>query len=336
MSIGSPVQLRGRPLAIVTTQGAGERIEGRCLKIELTGKQKKYKAGSARDLWWKAIQEWNGETVEAWSRAMTESPPSKPTTGQYAESGEPPSGWLSFFRREGLIEKSQLGWTDEELLGSLLAYEELQLQSDRGEKPSKKAVYDQLAGDFDRTAKAFEFRMQNISSVLNDMCIPWIQGLPPAKHVGSGVKSRLLRLIRENALFESFLAKSTGDFGLDDMKVAELMARGQGEPPAGNDNPGSSQELRNLYQRDLRVKAWVLVEANGQCECCAKNAPFRKADGSSYLEVHHVQQLAQGGSDTTSNTIAICPNCHRELHFGTNSAAIVERLYKQIARLTVE
>jgi len=61
----------------------------------------------------------------------------------------------------------------------------------------------------------------------------------------------------------------------------------------------------------------VLSRANGICENCDKPAPFiRRRDGTPYLEVHHIIQLSKGGNDTINNAVAICPNCHRELHFG--------------------
>ena len=39
-------------------------------------------------------------------------------------------------------------------------------------------------------------------------------------------------------------------------------------------------------------------------------------DNSPFLEAHHIKQLAKGGLDTISNAVAVCPNCHRELHYG--------------------
>ena len=42
--------------------------------------------------------------------------------------------------------------------------------------------------------------------------------------------------------------------------------------------------------------------------------PFSRADGDPYLETHHVVWLAQGGSDTVENTVALCSNCHRKMH----------------------
>lgn len=73
------------------------------------------------------------------------------------------------------------------------------------------------------------------------------------------------------------------------------------------------------YQRNADVVAEVLERANGICERCGAVAPFvRASDGMPYLEVHHKVRLADGGEDTVENATAVCPNCHRELHFGMN------------------
>ncbi|WP_415900564.1 HNH endonuclease [Neptuniibacter sp. QD48_11] len=72
-----------------------------------------------------------------------------------------------------------------------------------------------------------------------------------------------------------------------------------------------------VYERNSDVVAEVLHRANGSCEKCYVGAPFnRKSDGSPYLEVHHEVPLAKGGDDTVENAIALCPNCHREAHYG--------------------
>lgn len=74
-----------------------------------------------------------------------------------------------------------------------------------------------------------------------------------------------------------------------------------------------------IYQRNADVVAEALERANGVCERCGAAAPFiRASDGTPYLEVHHKKRLADGGEDTVENAIAVCPNCHRELHFGMN------------------
>jgi 5-methylcytosine-specific restriction protein A len=72
-----------------------------------------------------------------------------------------------------------------------------------------------------------------------------------------------------------------------------------------------------VYDRNPDVVAEVLFRAKGSCEKCFKLAPFnRKSDRSPYLEVHHKVPLAQDGDDTVENAIALCPNCHREAHYG--------------------
>lgn len=71
-----------------------------------------------------------------------------------------------------------------------------------------------------------------------------------------------------------------------------------------------------VFQRNPDVVAEVLTRAQGRCECCLCPAPFVRVNGAPYLEVHHKIQLAAGGSDTVENAMALCPNCHRECHFG--------------------
>ncbi|WP_263064425.1 HNH endonuclease [Dickeya dadantii] len=74
-----------------------------------------------------------------------------------------------------------------------------------------------------------------------------------------------------------------------------------------------------FFIRNPDVVAEVLLRANGKCERCCSDAPFlRKKDNTPYLEVHHKTPLSEGGADTVDNAIALCPNCHRYLHYGEN------------------
>jgi predicted HNH restriction endonuclease len=108
------------------------------------------------------------------------------------------------------------------------------------------------------------------------------------------------------------------------------------EKPAGVKFPKAIKMQSTQYERDSNVKTWVLFTANGICECCGNAAPFTSVDGSPFLEVHHVRWLAKGGSDCVENTVALCPNCHREIHHGIESKALVEKLYKNVTRLIRE
>ena len=71
------------------------------------------------------------------------------------------------------------------------------------------------------------------------------------------------------------------------------------------------------YVRNPEVVAQVLLDAKGTCLNCGRHAPFnRRSDNSPYLEVHHKTPLSMGGEDSVANAIALCPNCHRKMHYG--------------------
>ncbi|NRH26972.1 HNH endonuclease signature motif containing protein [Pseudomonas sp. MS19] len=107
-------------------------------------------------------------------------------------------------------------------------------------------------------------------------------------------------------------------------------------PPIGQKKPERVSSSTEMYARDVRVVAYVLKEAEGHCEACLKSSPFIKADGAPYLEVHHLRHLADGGSDTVQNAIAVCPNCHRELHHGRNKIALRDLVYSRVSRIVRE
>ena len=119
-------------------------------------------------------------------------------------------------------------------------------------------------------------------------------------------------------------------------KVEELRAIIGNKIPVGQNQPSTYQSTKRLFARDAAVVAYVLEQADGICECCKKEAPFTKDNGEAFLEVHHVKHLADNGSDTISNAVAVCPNCHRELHHGRNKVTVINSLYSNIARLVRE
>jgi len=88
--------------------------------------------------------------------------------------------------------------------------------------------------------------------------------------------------------------------------------------PEGNKKPLKISMTIEVIERDEEVKKWVLKHSNGICGCCNKNAPFDKKGNEPYLEVHHIIPLAEEGPDTVENAVALCPNCHREIHHGVN------------------
>lgn len=105
--------------------------------------------------------------------------------------------------------------------------------------------------------------------------------------------------------------QSNVDSALQDSRKARL-ARLKVAPAA----PARVLAQTIAYRRNPDVVAERLFQASGHCEHCRNPAPFERIDGRPFLEVHHRIPLAEGGDDVLNNTIALCPNCHREAHFG--------------------
>ena len=49
--------------------------------------------------------------------------------------------------------------------------------------------------------------------------------------------------------------------------------------------------------------------------------------------MHHIVWLSNGGEDSTDNTVALCPNCHRKMHI-LDDPADVEKLKETVRSLT--
>ena len=117
-------------------------------------------------------------------------------------------------------------------------------------------------------------------------------------------------------------------------RVQVLLSKSFSSPPAGNVSPERSVVAATTsVKRDPAVIAWVQNNANGKCELCLQAAPFLTNGSRPYLEVHHVITLANRGPDTIDNTVALCPNCHRAMHFSSDKAALTDRIYAQVTRL---
>lgn len=130
----------------------------------------------------------------------------------------------------------------------------------------------------------------------------------------------------------SDIFKPTDDESVLNDRVSKLIKKNLSEPK-GCKLPEAVERLQKVYSRDPMVKAWVLQQSKGICENCGEKAPFYLNDGNPYLEVHHVIPLSLSGADTTSNCVALCPNCHRALHYSQNAKKLIEMLYINIERL---
>ena len=95
--------------------------------------------------------------------------------------------------------------------------------------------------------------------------------------------------------------------------------------------PSVREVTRTEYIRSADVVAATLRRAAGRCEMPSCQAElFQREDGTLYLEIHHVVPLAENGLDSTENTAALCPRCHREQHFGAKRLALRKKLATHI------
>jgi 5-methylcytosine-specific restriction enzyme A len=132
-----------------------------------------------------------------------------------------------------------------------------------------------------------------------------------------------------------YLRRPTSNTDEFELKTKSLPSLKGELPPRGTKNPAKKSKVSNSRERSPEVKRWLLDNTGNVCECCLVE-PFLRSDGSTYREIHHLKKLADDGSDRVENAVAICANCHRELHFGANNADLLDELYSRISRLERE
>lgn len=134
----------------------------------------------------------------------------------------------------------------------------------------------------------------------------------------------------ENLDIEAGGAVTTGS--LDELRKKAIRSSSEQLP---SEDPKAA--LRTVYRRSADVKAYVLMRAEGVCELCFEPAPFvRRNIGTPYLEPHHINRLSDGGLDHPKYVAAICPNCHRHIHFGVDGSELNDKLRSYVASIEDE
>jgi 5-methylcytosine-specific restriction enzyme A len=218
-------------------------------------------------------------------------------------------------------------WNSEELKATVEAYVEMLEHERAGRIFVKKQYCKKLAQAFGRNEKAYENRMQNISYVLSLIGRNWLMGVRPAKNIDADIAVKIEALLEEIVGYKNL-----------PVVAFEIRAREESNQknltrPDGRPAPKSRRVTVTQFHRDPLVQAWVLQQAKGICEGCEQPAPFQGTDGLPYLELHYMRQLAEGGPDAVTNAVALCPNCHREIHHGAHAQALIAWLYDNVARL---
>ncbi len=158
--------------------------------------------------------------------------------------------------------------------------------------------------------------------------------------VGDGSKlERLVHGTLQPTMTTRQSSAPTADPEAFNKTVDELLARESPviKPPYRAASPAKSLSVTSeVFARDPEVKAYVVQQCDFKCELCDQGAPFVNKDQIPFLELHHVKHLAEGGSDRVHNAVALCPNCHRAIHYSHKRAALKESLYSKVSRLERE
>jgi len=107
-----------------------------------------------------------------------------------------------------------------------------------------------------------------------------------------------------------------------------IIASNNRRPVTLNQNTG-----RNTYKTDPKLKNKVFMDKNYKCEMDEEHQTFKKDNGIIFMEGHHLipmkaQKDFDINIDRTENIICLCPNCHRQIHYGNRE--LKKRIFEKL------
>lgn len=128
------------------------------------------------------------------------------------------------------------------------------------------------------------------------------------------------------------LDQNTGDYTLTRGAEIQNAIDDLSAPPEGNQFPDRASAVVQVIKRDNRVRAHAIKRAKGKCEYCNIRG-FLTTNGDFYLEAHHIIALCDSGRDTVDNVIALCPQHHRQAHYGKDAESLESEFIKILEKL---
>ncbi|KAA3599565.1 HNH endonuclease [Stenotrophomonas maltophilia] len=192
-------------------------------------------------------------------------------------------------------------WTDDELAAAVEAYRQMEARLADGLIPEKARIYRDLATRHGRTPKAWEYRMQNISHVLDQTGKPWLPGLLPASNVGARVEPKLAKLLGLSC--ETLTSISGPTRGLLEQEARAAEASGSFSPA---DEVDERQRVLAAIVRRRGQPAFrkALLDAYGSC--CAMTG----CDVVDALEAAHIQPYSGLKSNDVRNGLLLRADVH--------------------------
>ncbi|MFT3886516.1 MAG: DUF3883 domain-containing protein [Flavobacteriales bacterium] len=105
----------------------------------------------------------------------------------------------------GETPEERSAWSPEEIQPTIEAYFDMVAKELADEKVVKTQVYRSLEDEGQRTAKSYEFKMQNISAVLALNDLPFLRGLVPAKNFQHSLEPQVLAYLDQYPAIRSQL-----------------------------------------------------------------------------------------------------------------------------------
>ena len=129
--------------------------------------------------------------------------------------------------------------------------------------------------------------------------------------------------------------QKTGDCTLTRGAEIENAIDDLSAPPDGNQFPDRASVVVQVIKRDNRVRAHAIKRAKGKCEYCNVQG-FPTTNGRFYVEAHHIIALCDSGRDTVDNVVALCPQHHRQAHYGKDAESLESKFIKILKKLNNE
>ncbi|WP_409460831.1 HNH endonuclease [Stenotrophomonas maltophilia] len=192
-------------------------------------------------------------------------------------------------------------WTEDELAAAVEAYRQMEARLANGSALEKTRVYRELVARHGRTSKAWEYRMQNISHVLDQADKPWLPGLLPASKVGARVEPKLAKLLGLSG--ETLTSVSGPTRGLLEQEVKAAEASGSFSP--ANEADERQRVLAAIVRRrgQPAFRKALLDAYGGRCAMTGCNI----VDA---LEAAHIRPYSGRTSNVACNGLLLRADVH--------------------------
>lgn len=192
-------------------------------------------------------------------------------------------------------------WTEEELAAAVEAYRQMEARLANGSGLEKARVYRELAARHGRTSKAWEYRMQNISHVLDQAGKPWLPGLLPASNVGAKVEPKLAKLLGLSGETLTSVSGPTRELLEQEAKAAEA---------SGSFSPTNEIDERHRVLATIIRRRGQAAFRNSLIKAYGGRCAMTGCDALDALEAAHIIPYRHESINAISNGLLLRADIH--------------------------